>query len=218
MPSLTLEYSTVVTFKMVLNNVLASLKLSMRRMKAAEKSILPLERKANTITDPGLIVIPQLSDLRSAFDSALSDLSLAASLVAKYQAVLRGIPLDHDSAIIDRFTDSVDSEGEQAVISEFMNAIAGGTGLEYYLCGQDSGSDNIDEWASEEEIFATYRAIGSMWFTEFELGVHRAVWKAEEMAMALAVKVEKMVKDGETVKGKEKSAKKPVKKAKKAKK
>ena len=225
---------------MVLTNILASLKLSTRLLKTTSKSILPLSHQvqANTITDdPSILATPQLPSLRTAVDSALADLSLATSLTAKYQAVLRGIPLDHDSSIIDRFTTSIDhsdSEGSEheareareAVVSDFIDNIAGGTGLEYYLCGQDSSSgENVDEWATEEEVFATYRAIGGMGFTEFELGVHRAVCRAEEMAVAVAGMVEEM-RDlegggGETVtlKGKEKekksAKKKVVKQAKK---
>ena len=204
---------------MVLNNILSSLKLSTCRLKAARKAILVFERQTNTITTPGFMDVYSIPSLRTYFDNALADLSLAASLVAKYQAVLRGIPLDYDSAIIDRYAGTIESEGESGVVQEFMGSVGGGTGLEWYLCGQDSGSSNIEDWATEEEIFATYRAIGSIGFTEFELGVHRAVWKAEETAMELSVKFEEMVNNDKMVKDKQKGAKKSVKKVvKKAKK
>ncbi len=204
---------------MVLNNILSSLKLSTRRLKAARKAILVFERQTNTITTPGFMDVHSIPSLRTYFENALADLSLAASLVAKYQAVLRGIPLDYDSAIIDRYAETIESEGESGVVQEFMGSVGGGTGLEWYLCGQDSGSSNIEDWATEEEIFATYRAIGSIGFTEFELGVHRAVWKAEETAMELSVKFEEMVNNDKMVKDKQKGAKKSVKKVvKKAKK
>ena len=96
------------------------------------------------------------------------------------------------------------------MVANFMNNDAGGTGFEWYLCGQDTGSANIEEWASEEELFATYRAIGCVNFSEFELGVHRMVWKAEVAVMALEYLVDAAADDSEEdvkVKGEKRKSK-----------
>jgi hypothetical protein len=167
---------------MGLSGVLSSLRSSFRRLSKVERAISKLERSINTIKDCRILTCPPLYELRAELSGVNADLTIAFTLVSKYQAVLRGIPLAYDEATIDELTACISEHGEQTVLDEFMSAIAGGTSLGWYL-----------EDAEDEEIFSTYRAMGCLVFSEWEVGVHRAVWRAEERVVALVAEVAEMV-------------------------
>lgn len=167
---------------MGLNGLIRSLERSTRHLQNAYAIIARNEHNYNVNFDPRLEILPPDPYDRAELTAITADANLAFFQVNKYQAILCGIPLDWDEALVDRFTSPINVDGAEAVIAWFMRYVSGGTSLEFYLRAE---RPELYAWATDEEIFSTYRAIGSMRFSDFEVAVHRAADRVEDLASEL---------------------------------
>jgi hypothetical protein len=152
-----------------------------------------------------------ISPSRVTLNSLTNDTALTSQQVSKYAAILLGSPLTFEPNQIDALSAEIDKflepngttlEGYARVWWRKGNAVR--YGLEWYLRTQfeeakaqedvkmtDDGEDDTDdEPVTDLEILETFRAIGCISLSDFEIAVHRAVWNVEEKIEAFRVEVE----------------------------
>jgi hypothetical protein len=194
---------------MTLKSILSSLRRTTKALAKLDKEIT----KQDTVKPPpgaGPGYKQPISPFRVTHTSLINDAALASNRVSQYAAIISGSPLGFDpnqqdalSTEIDRFldTDGTTMDGFASVWWRKGNAVK--YGLEWYLRTQfeeakakadvkmtDAGDDTDDDVVTDLEILETFRAIGCMSFTDFEIAVHRAVWSVEEKVEAFRAEVE----------------------------
>jgi hypothetical protein len=210
---------------MTLKSMLSSLRRTTKNLAKLDKEIT----KQDTVKPPpgaGPGYKQPISSFRVTLTSLINDAALASNRVSQYAAIISGSPLGFDpnqqdalSTEIDNFldTDGTTMDGFASVWWRKGNAVK--YGLEWYLRTEfeeakakedvkmtDTGDDTDDnDIVTDLEILETFRAIGCMSFTDFEIAAHRAVWSVEEKVEAFraeveegsGVKVEKSAENGD---------------------
>ena len=178
---------------MGITNITRSLKLSVKTLRKVSRALPKLPAR-------------ERQDLRSALNTAITDLTLALTLARQYIALHHALLLTFDLSLdfLDPYARLIESSSFSAVLDDFMTNTSGGTGLEWQLNHkrarimeprEGESWDKEDEGASAKEVLETYRAIGCLGWEDFGVGVHRGVWRVEGICLALLAEVEAVLSE-----------------------